>query len=81
MAFDPAVPHNGQPLDATAVRNQLNALKELIDSALAALDCSNGAPKLPDYTKIAQPVTGNIAFDYALGIVRVYRSGTWMPVR
>jgi hypothetical protein len=77
MPFDPNVPQAGQPLDATVVRNQLNALHDRITGAFTALDWSNGAPKLPEYTTIAVPVLGNIAFNYSSGHLMVFDGADW----
>ncbi len=66
MAFDPTVPQAGQPLDATVVRNNFNALNDKIDTL-----------KLPDFTTIGTPVPGNLAFDYANEVVVVYAHGEW----
>ena len=77
MAFDPTVPQAGQPLDAGVVRNQFNALNDQLTGAFAALDWSNGAPKLPDKTTIANPVSGNLAYDYVGDNFVVYSHGEW----
>jgi hypothetical protein len=45
--------------------------------AMAALDWSNGALKLPDYTTIATPVAGNIAFNYSNQTLQVYSGSEW----
>ena len=39
MAFDPSKPAPGDDLDAVLVRNQLNALKALIDAQAAQIAC------------------------------------------
>jgi hypothetical protein len=44
------------------------------------LDCVNGAPKLPDYSAIAAPVPGNLAFNYADEVLVVYGQGRWCQV-
>jgi hypothetical protein len=77
MPFDPTKPANGDVVDADAMRNQLNDLNARLVAAMAALDWSNGCPKLPDYTTIANPQPGNIAFDYATESVRMFRQGAW----
>ena len=41
MPFDPAKPAPGDDLDAVLIRNQLNALKALIDSQAAQIAAQN----------------------------------------
>ena len=77
MAFNPNEPQNGEVVDADFLRGQFNDLNARLLAALAALDWSNGAPKLPDYTTIANPVDGNIAFDFTAQRLRVYAGGEW----
>ena len=80
MPFDPTVPQPGQNLDADVIRNQLNALNDQLTGASAALDWSNGAPKLPDHTTITDPVNGNLAFDITAQRLCVYAGGEWVQL-
>ena len=80
MPFDPTIPATGSPIVSAELRNQFNALNDQLVAASAALDWSNGAPKLPDYLSITTPVSGNLAFDYATQTLRVCAGGEWMQI-
>ena len=77
MPFDPNLPAENSEMRSAEMRNQFNDLNDRLVAAFAALDWSNGAPKLPDYTTIANPVDGNIAFDFTAQRLRVYAGGEW----
>jgi hypothetical protein len=66
MPFDPTKPQNGEIVDADLLRNQLNALHDQIT-----------VPKLPQYSNIAAPVVGNLAFDYTNHTVCFYDGQQW----
>ena len=78
--FDPNIPATDSEMKSAEMRNQFNGLNDKITPVATALDCTNGAPKLPDYTTITNPVSGNIAFDYATQTLRVYAGGEWMQI-
>ena len=80
MAFDRNVPAAHAELTSEMFRAQFTGLDDKILAAMAALDWSNGAPKLPDYMTIANPAPGNIAFDYSTQTLRVYGGGEWMQI-
>ena len=74
--FDPNIPRTDSEMKSAEMRNQFNDLNNRLVSAAGALDWSNGAPKLPDYTTIAGPVMGNIVFNYSSGLM-VFDGGDW----
>jgi hypothetical protein len=80
MAFNPNEPQNGEVVDADLLRSQFNALNDRLNGASAALDWSNGAPKLPDYESIAAPVLGNIAYNYSSGHLMAFDGGDWQQL-
>jgi hypothetical protein len=87
MAFDPNWPTFKAANTSAKMREQLNGLngqitdeRARLDAASAALDWSNGAPKLPDYTTIAAPVLGNFAFNYSSGHLMVFDGADWCQV-
>jgi hypothetical protein len=69
MPFNPNEPQNGEVVDADFLRAQFNALNDKI-----------GTPKLPDFSTIAQPVPGNLAFNYDDEVLVVYGQGRWCTV-
>ena len=69
MPFNPNEPQNGEVVDADVLRGQLNALSDKIDT-----------PKLPDFSTIAHPVPGNLAFNYESEVLVVYGQGRWCEV-
>ena len=88
MPFDPTLPLAGSKIRSAELRSQFTGLDDKIttqtarvDGAFAALDWSNGAAKLPDYTTIANPVLGNVAFDYSGGYLMFYDGDDWQTVR
>ena len=81
MAFDPNEPQNGEKVDADFLRGQFNDLNDRLVAGMAALDWSNGAPKMPDYTTVAAPVMGNIAFDYDAGMMMIHNGGDWQRLQ
>lgn len=53
--------------------------RKLLDTTEAeAMDWSGGCPKLPDYTGIASPVEGMIAFNYTAHTLKYYNGTTWV---
>ena len=46
MAFDPTKPATGSPLVSAEMRNQLNALKALIDDLQSRLDALPASPEI-----------------------------------
>ena len=69
MPFDPTKPANGDVVDADVIRNQLNALNDKIS-----------VPKLPDFTTIASPTEGMLAFDYTTHTLRFYTGQEWAQI-
>jgi hypothetical protein len=53
MPFNPNLPAENSELKSAEMRSQFNALHDQITT-----------PKLPDYSTIAHPVEGNLAFNY-----------------
>jgi len=80
MAFNPNEPQNGEVVDADFLRAQLNDLNARLVAAMAALDWSNGAPKLPSFEAITNPVAGNIALDYGADYLMVYDGEDWQTL-
>jgi hypothetical protein len=80
MPFDPTLPATGSEITSAELRSQFNALNDRLNGASAALDWSNGAPKLPEYTALAAPVLGNIAFDYSGGHLMYFDGGDWQQL-
>ena len=77
MPFNPNIPVAHTPNDAEEIRNNFNALHDQLTPLTAALDCSNGAPVLPDVLTIANPVAGNLAFDYEALRLTIYTGSQW----
>ena len=69
MPFDPNLPAENSEMRSVEMRNQFNALHDLI-----------ATPKLPDYTTIANPEDGNIAFNYSNQTLLVFGGGEWMQI-
>ena len=80
MPFDPNLPAENSEMRSVEMRNQFNDLNDRLVAAMAALDWSNGCARLPDFTTVANPVSGNIAFDYGTQTLRVYAGGEWMQI-
>jgi hypothetical protein len=69
MAFNPNEPKNGEVVDADFLRAQLNALNDKIT-----------IPKLPEYSTIAHPVEGNLAFNYITHSLCYYDGRDWQTL-
>jgi len=80
MPFNPTLPLTGSPIASAELRDQFNALHDELVAAKAALDWSNGAPKLPNYSTIVNPVNGNLAFNYVNQRVMVFATGEWLSI-
>ncbi len=73
---------SGQMFDGAMHPSVRSAARQLVGSngTTVALDWSNGAPKLPSFEDIANPVLGNLAFDYGAGHLMVYDGQDWQTL-
>jgi hypothetical protein len=78
--FDPNLPAENSEMRSAEMRNQFNDLNDRLVAAFAALDWSNGAPKLPDVLTITAPVNGNVAFDYEALRLAIYAGNQWILI-
>ena len=69
MPFDPNLPAENSEMRSVEMRNQFNALYNLISTL-----------KLPDYTTIAAPVMGNLAFNYTNGHPMYFDGTDWQAI-